>query len=202
MPKKTYKENQREWKRDHYGMSHKKFNEWNREYSKAQKLAKKRDNNTCQTCFGEHNKIRVETYQKLLVDEKLRQKYREEMKIEVFSKHLNMYIQNYNNDYIEEILSEENLKKCIEHDKKIRLQVHHIKDVIDGGSNDLNNLLTVCSYCHYSHFGQRGSGFLYQGNQLSEKSFCRKIRSRYKKILKSRGILVGSKRYPEYDLFE
>ena len=185
MPKKTYKENQREWKRDHYGMSHKKFNEWSREYNKVRPLVLKRDNNTCQTCFGEHNKIRVEKYQKLLDDEKLRQKYREEMKIEVFDEVINLYIQNYDNDYIEEMLSEENLKKCIEHDKKIRLQVHHIKDVIDGGSNDLNNLLTVCSYCHSSHFGQISGHFLYYGNKLNEKSFYRKIRSRYNTYLKN-----------------
>ena len=28
MPKKTYKTDQREWKQAHYGMTHKKWNEW------------------------------------------------------------------------------------------------------------------------------------------------------------------------------
>ena len=91
MPKKIYKSNQREWKRDHYGMTHKKFNAWNREYSKVRPLVLKRDKNTCQICKGKSDKL-----------------FR----------------------------------------RKFQIIVHHITKVIDGGTNEINNLVTLCQLCN------------------------------------------------------
>ena len=38
--------------------------------------------------------------------------------------------------------------ECVECGKTDDLQVHHIKPVSEGGSNELNNLLTLCAECH------------------------------------------------------
>ena len=91
MPKKTYKSDQKEWKQTHYGMTHKKWNKWNREYRKVRPLVLERDNNTCQVCKGKSDKL---------------------------------------------------------FKKKFQIVVHHITKVIDGGSNELNNLVTLCQLCN------------------------------------------------------
>ena len=91
MPKKIYKTDQQEWKQAHYGMTHKKWNEWNREYRKVRPLVLERDNNTCLICKGKSNKLRK---------------------------------------------------------KKFKIVVHHIKKVKGGGSNELNNLVTLCQFCN------------------------------------------------------
>ena len=57
MPKKIYKSDQGIWKQTHYGMTHKKWNKWNREYSKVRPLILERDNNTCQICKGKSDKL-------------------------------------------------------------------------------------------------------------------------------------------------
>ena len=91
MPKKIYKTDQKEWKKTHYGMTHKKWNEWNREYRKVRPLVLERDNNTCQVCKGKSDKL---------------------------------------------------------FKKNFKIVVHHIKKVKDRGSNDLNNLVTLCQPCN------------------------------------------------------
>jgi len=57
LPKKTYKTDQREWKQAHYGMTHKKWNKWNREWRKVRPLVLERDNNTCLICKGKSDKL-------------------------------------------------------------------------------------------------------------------------------------------------
>ena len=57
MPKKTYKTAQREWKIAHYGMTHEKWNKWNREWRKVRPLVLERDNNTCQICKVKSDKL-------------------------------------------------------------------------------------------------------------------------------------------------
>ena len=57
MPKKIYKSDQGIWKQTHYGMTHKKWNKWNREYRKVRPLVLERDNNTCQVCKGKSDKL-------------------------------------------------------------------------------------------------------------------------------------------------
>jgi len=91
MPKKTYKTDQREWKQAHYGMTHKKWNEWNGEYRKVRPLVLERDNNTCLICKGKSDKLRK---------------------------------------------------------KKFKIVLHHIKKVKDSGTNELNNLVTLCQFCN------------------------------------------------------
>ena len=89
--KKIYKSDQGIWKQTHYGMTHKKWNEWNREYRKVRPLVLERDNNTCQVCKGKSEKL---------------------------------------------------------FKKKFQIVVHHITKVKDGGSNELNNLVTLCQLCN------------------------------------------------------
>ena len=91
MPKKIYKSDQGIWKQTHYGMTHKKWNKWNREYRKVRPLVLERDNNTCQVCEGKSEKL---------------------------------------------------------FKKKFQIVVHHITKVKDGGSNELNNLVTLCQLCN------------------------------------------------------
>ena len=38
--------------------------------------------------------------------------------------------------------------RCRECGKVGRLEVHHVRPLKDGGSNDLDNLLTLCVGCH------------------------------------------------------
>ena len=63
MPKKIYKSDQGIWKQTHYGMTHKKWNKWNREYSKVRPLILERDNNTCQICKGKSDKLFKKKFQ-------------------------------------------------------------------------------------------------------------------------------------------
>ena len=91
MPKKIYKSDQGIWKQTHYGMTHKKWNKWNREYSKVRPLILERDNNTCQICKGKSDKL---------------------------------------------------------FKKKFQIIVHHITKVKDGGTNEPNNLVTLCQLCN------------------------------------------------------
>ena len=38
--------------------------------------------------------------------------------------------------------------KCSECGRRGRLEVHHVKAIADGGSNDLENLRSLCLDCH------------------------------------------------------
>ncbi|MBE44570.1 MAG: hypothetical protein CMO16_05280 [Thaumarchaeota archaeon] len=161
------------FKSNHYGMNYEEWKLWNREYKKARKLAVKRDNNTCQTCFGKVNKSRIKENQNLLNNEKLRLKMIKQYNLIERIRKKNKADRSVG----EQFFSKERLKEVIEYDKKIRLNVHHIKEVRNGGMNDLNNLITICSYCH-SNLGINTEGI--------SNSLYRKIKSRYKKILKSK----------------
>lgn len=50
-----------------------------------------------------------------------------------------------------EIFSRDNFRcqKCDFHGTSEDLEVHHIKMKIDGGCDETNNLITLCSICHY-----------------------------------------------------
>jgi 5-methylcytosine-specific restriction endonuclease McrA len=47
----------------------------------------------------------------------------------------------------EYILDRDNYK-CVQCGSVYRIQVHHIKEMAEGGSNNANNLITLCYHCH------------------------------------------------------
>ena len=123
MPKKIYKSDQGIWKQTHYGMTHKKWNKWNREYSKVRPLILERDNNTCQICKGKSDKL---------------------------------------------------------FKKKFQIIVHHITKVKDGGTNEPNNLVTLCQLCNIAvDHGIHKMGTSPFGYHPTEK-----------KLLKHRGLIL------------
>ena len=123
MPKKIYKSDQGIWKQTHYEMTHKKWNKWNREYSKVRPLILERDNNTCQICKGKSDKL---------------------------------------------------------FKKKFQIIVHHITKVKDGGTNEPNNLVTLCQLCNiaidHGIFAMGTSTFGYHPTE--------------KKLIKHRGLIL------------
>lgn len=52
----------------------------------------------------------------------------------------------------EEVIARD--KKCVECDNSGPYEVHHLIRYIDGGSNDMDNLVTLCEPCHRSKGGQ------------------------------------------------
>ena len=107
------------FKKRHYGIHPDKWNTWQKENKISMERTLDRDNNECQLCFGEVQKYYIIHLEKKILEILQKDGARLEYK-----------------------------KRLLSTAKKKKVYVHHIQKVMDGGSNELHNLITVCRYCH------------------------------------------------------
>ncbi|MGH9993603.1 MAG: HNH endonuclease [Nitrososphaera sp.] len=70
----------------------------------------------------------------------------------------------------------DNCKRDLKEKGKIKLNVHHIKPVIKGGSNELDNLITLCIFCN------RIADILYNTNSIQYRYVAKRYREYYAKF--------------------
>ena len=58
--------------------------------------------------------------------------------------------------------------KCTRCGRYGRLEVHHIKELQFGGTNDMSNLQTLCRDCHLEHHQKKTNPERLQWRQLTE----------------------------------